>query len=180
MPVPTSTRTAPHVIVGVDRSMAGLAAIRAAVAEAMRRGVPLHAARVRTGEIAAVDDFTEVDMAFQEALGGFPPGLRVCRELLTPPVVKALTKRASHPGDLLFLGNSSHGLQRLWHRLRSRPIISRCLRNAQCTVVVVRAPAMCDDPRAYRHVPRMGAVWTESKKGDRWGRKAAARDRPSP
>ena len=163
-------RTDPQVIVGVDRSMAGLAAVRAAVAEAVRRGVPVHATRVGSGTFAEVNDLAEVDKAFREALGGFPTGVEVCREAMMPPVVTALTTRASHPGDLLFLGAGSRSVwRRMWRWIWSPPVVSRCLHNARCTVVVVQAPEMCDDPRALRHVPRMGTAWIESDKGEHGG-----------
>lgn len=154
--MPDKARTVPHVIVGVDRSMAGLAAIRAAVAEAVRRGVPLHSVRVGASPFIADDDLAELDRAFQEALGGFPPGVQICRETTTPPIARALTRRACHSGDLLFLGNGSHGLRRWWRRVRSRSVVTQCLLKARCTVVVVRSPEMCDDPRRLRRVPEPG------------------------
>ena len=169
MSVTASTRTAPQVIVGVDRSLSGLAAIRAAVAEAGRRGETLHAARVCTGACLALNELAELDTAFREALGGFPPDVRVRRETMAPPVAKALTRRASHPGDLLFLGTGSHGLRGLWRRIWTPPVLHQCLRKARCTVVVVRAPEMCDDPRSRRRVPRLASELTGSDKGDRGG-----------
>lgn len=165
----TPARTAPQVIVGVDRSLSGLAAIRAAVAEAVRRGVPLHAARVGTFTAAAGTDLAELDTAFREALGGFPPGVQVCRETMMPPVAEALTDRACHPGDLLFLGTPSRGPRHLWHRIWSPHVLRQCLHKARCTVIVVRAPEMCDDPRSRRRVPRLASAWIESGKGDHGG-----------
>jgi hypothetical protein len=66
----------PRVIVGVDDSVPGLAALRFAVGEARRRGVPLHAVRARTDLV--LGDFTEIDAAFAEAFGAYPDGVEVC------------------------------------------------------------------------------------------------------
>jgi nucleotide-binding universal stress UspA family protein len=156
-----NVRRDPQVIVGVDRSMAGLAALRVAIAEAVRRDVPLHAARVRSSTFAPVDDFSQIDAAFQDAFGGFPAGVRVCRELLTPPVALALTERADHPGDLLILGaGSRRGLWRaFWRRLRPGSDLRSCLRRAKCPVIVVCEPEMSRDARTRRKLPRHGDVW---------------------
>jgi nucleotide-binding universal stress UspA family protein len=154
-----SSRQFPQVIVGVEQSVTGLAALRAAAAEAVRRGVPLHAARVRSSIFVPVDDFSQIDAAFEEALGGIPAGLEVRRELLTPPVPTALTDRAGHPGDLLFLGAGSEGASSLWHRLRSRSVVRSCLRSARCPVIVVGAGEMHGDVRSRRRVPRRSDVW---------------------
>ena len=134
-----SDRLTPQVIVGVARSTAGLAALRAAAAEAARRGVPLHAARVRSSIFGPVDDYSQIDEALEKALGGFPVGLEVRRELLAPPISQALADRAGNPGDLLFIGARGRGVSRLLHRFRSRSVVRGCLRRAQCPVVVVSA-----------------------------------------
>ena len=110
-----------------------------AAAEAIRRGMPLHAVRVRSHLRGPVDDFTDIDAAFAEALGRFPQGLDVRRAILDTPVTKALTDRAHHPGDLLVLGSGRRGLSRWWHRLWTRSTVQGCLRRARCPVLVVSA-----------------------------------------
>src|ERR1700722_11433021 len=99
------SRQRPQVIVGVDGSACGIAALRTAAAEAIRRGTPLHAVRVRPSVFTPVDDYTEIDQALAEAFGTLPGGLDVRRETLAPPVAAALVGRAHHPGDLLVLGS---------------------------------------------------------------------------
>jgi nucleotide-binding universal stress UspA family protein len=134
-----SSRQFPQLIVGVDRSPGGRAALHVAAAEAIRRGVPLHAVRARSFLIGPADDFTLIDVAFHEAFGGFPPGVDVRRAILDTPIATALTDRAGHPGDLLVLGSRRHGPSRWWHRLWSRSVVEGCLRRARCPVMVVSA-----------------------------------------
>ena len=123
-----NSRQFPQLIVGVDRSPAGRAALRVAAAEAIRRGMPLHAVRVRSFMRGPVDDFTDIDAAFAEAFGQFPQCLDVRRAILDTPVTKALTNRAHHPGDLLVLGSGRRGPSRWWHRPWSRSTVRGCLR----------------------------------------------------
>lgn len=132
-----SARQFPQLIVGVDRSPAGRAALRVATAEAMRRAVPLHAVRVRSFLLGPVDDFTDIDAAFDETFGGVPEGLDLRRAVLDTPVAKGLTDRARHPGDLLVLGSRRRGPSRWWHRAWSRSTVEGCLRRACCPVLVV-------------------------------------------
>jgi nucleotide-binding universal stress UspA family protein len=138
-----STRQFPQLVVGVDRSPAGRAALRVAAAEAIRRGLPLHAVRVRSFMRGPVDDFTDIDAAFHETFGGFPPGLDVRRAILDTPVAAALTDRANHPGDLLILG-SRRGPSHRWHRIWTRSTVQGCLRRARCPVLVVSAGRTTD------------------------------------
>lgn len=133
------SRQRPQVIVGVDRSASGIAALRTAAAEAIRRGTPLHAVQVSHSEFTPVDDYTEIDEALADAFGSLPGGLEVRRELLPPPVADALTERAHHPGDLLVLGAGDSGAP-AWHRKPwSRSVTRACLRKARCAVVVVNS-----------------------------------------
>jgi nucleotide-binding universal stress UspA family protein len=135
----TASRQFPQLIVGIDRSPGGLAALRVAAAEAIRRGVPLHAVRVRSFVYGPVDDFRHIDVALTEAFGEIPAGLDVRREILDAPITKALTERARHPGDVLVLGSRSRGPRRWWHRIWSRSTVEGCLRRACCPVLVVSA-----------------------------------------
>jgi nucleotide-binding universal stress UspA family protein len=134
-----SSRQFPQLIVGVDRSPGGRAALRVAAAESIRRGVPLHAVRVRSFLLGPVDDFTVIDMAFREAFGAIPPGVDIRPAILDTPITAALTGRAHHPGDLLVLGSRRRGPSRWWHRTWSRSVVEGCLRRASCPVLVVSA-----------------------------------------
>jgi nucleotide-binding universal stress UspA family protein len=143
-------RPRPRVIVGVDRSLHGLAALRAAVVEASRRGAPLYAVRVQNEMLVPLED-REIDAAFEEALGGPPRGVEVHRELAVPPVVTALVSLASGSEDLLVVGASR---RRGWRRLRPGSVAHGCLRRAYCTVLAVPAPEMA------RAVPRRRWIWS--------------------
>jgi nucleotide-binding universal stress UspA family protein len=134
-----SARRFPQLIVGIDRSLGGRAALRVAAAEAIRRGVPLHCVRVRSFLLGPVDDFTLIDAAFDETFGGIPEGLDIRRAVIDVPVAKGLTDRAHHPGDLLVLGSRRHGPSTWWHRIWSRSTVQGCLRKARCPVLVVSA-----------------------------------------
>lgn len=133
-----STRFHPRVIVGVDRSLHGLAALRFAAAEAVRRGAPLYAVRVQS-DLFPPTDYREIDAAFAEALGGFPQGVEVHKELAVPPVAAALARRAGDERDLLVVGESGRGI---WHTVLFGSVARACLRRAGCPVVAVPAPEM--------------------------------------
>jgi nucleotide-binding universal stress UspA family protein len=132
-----STRQFPQLIVGVDRSPGGRAALRVAAAEAIRRGVPLHAVRVRSFLLGPVDDFSHIDSAFDDTFGDIPEGLDLRRAVLDTPTAKGLSDRAYHPGDLLVLGSRRRGPSRWWHRIWFRSTVQGCLRKARCPVLVV-------------------------------------------
>ena len=133
-----SARSHPCVVVGVDRSLHGLAALRFAAAEAARRGVPLHAVRVQS-EMLPPTDYGQIDAAFAEAFGGFPRGVEVHKELAVPPVAAALVRRAGSERDVLVVGESGHGL---WHAFSFGSVARACLRKSVCPVVAVPAPEM--------------------------------------
>jgi nucleotide-binding universal stress UspA family protein len=132
------TTPRPRVIVGVDRSLCGLAALRTATVEAARRGVPLCVVQVCSG-LGAPHDLAEIDMAFAEALGGLPREVEVQRELAVAPVAAALARRVRCPGDLLVVGESGRGW---WHALWAGSVSRGCLRRARCPVLAVPAPEM--------------------------------------
>lgn len=133
-----STPSHPCVVVGVDRSLHGLAALRFAAAEALIRGVPLYAVRVQS-EMLPSTDYQEIDTAFGEALGGLPYGVEVHKLMAIPPVAAALARRASSERDLLVVGESGHGM---WHAFWLGSVARACLRKAVCPVVAVPAPEM--------------------------------------
>lgn len=139
-----------RVIVGVDRSLHGLAALRAAVVEAARRGAPLYAVRVQNEMLVPLED-REIDAAFAEALGGPPRGVEVHRELAVPPVVTALVSLANSSGDLLVVGASR---RRRWRRPWSVSVSQGCLRRAYCAVLAVPAPEMAGA------MPRRRWIWS--------------------
>jgi nucleotide-binding universal stress UspA family protein len=132
-----SDRQTPQVIVGVDRTASGRAALHVAVTEAIRRGVPLHAVRVRSPMHGPVDDYAFIGAAFEDCFGTVPSGIEVRPAILSTPVVTALTERAHHPGDVLVLGAPTEGPRRWWRRLWSRSVVRGCLRRARCPVIVV-------------------------------------------
>jgi nucleotide-binding universal stress UspA family protein len=134
-----AVRQFPQVIVGIDRSPSGQAALRVAVAEAVRRGVPLHAVRVRPLWYGAADDFRYIDAAFLEAVGDRPDRVDLRNTILAPPIAAALTARAGHPGDVLVLGARNRGRRRWWHRIWHRSTVRNSLRHARCPVLIVAA-----------------------------------------
>jgi nucleotide-binding universal stress UspA family protein len=157
--VNTQRRPRPRVIVGVDRSLHGLAALRAACAEAGRRGVPLYAVRVQTEKRAPIED-REIDAAFAEALGGPPPGLELHRTLAIPPVVTALVNLATGSEDLLVVGASR---RRGLRRLRPGSVSNGCVREAYCAVLTVPAPELARNIQGRR-------AWGSQRSDDRWQR----------
>lgn len=144
-----------RVIVGVDRSPQGLAALRAAATQAAWRGVPLHAVRVR--QLWFDSDTAEIDAAFDEAFGGVPAGLQVERSLQPPPVALALSEYADRPEDLLVVGTTGRGL---WHALWSGSIVRGCVRKVHCELLIVPAPPMA------RETPRR-RLWRRNRR-DLW------------
>jgi nucleotide-binding universal stress UspA family protein len=141
----------PRVIVGVDDSVPGLAAVRFAVGEARRRGVPLHA--VRAQYTIVLGDFREVDGAFAEAFGGFPRDVEIHKELLLGPPAAALARRANRAGDMIIIGTGGRGW---WHAFLSGSVSRACLRTAHCPVLIVPGPELA---RAARRWRRRRATW---------------------
>jgi hypothetical protein len=149
------------VVVGIDHTMSGLAALRVAVREAVNRGVPLRAVRVQAG--FARDDYYAIDAAFTAAFGGVPvSGLEVHRELASPPAAAALTNRAGKSGDLLVVGTGGHGR---WHSIWYGSIGRACLRTAHCPVLIVPAPEMARTLRGSRW-----STWRTWRQRDMWRR----------
>ncbi len=138
-----------RVVVGVDRSPQGLAALRAAAWEAGRRGMPLHAVRVEM--VWPDSDLRTIDAAFGEALGGVPAGISVRRCLQSPPVPRALTAYADGADDLLVVGSSGRGW---WHAVWCGSVSRACLRRARCAVLVVPAPPLARERPRRRFAHR--------------------------
>ncbi len=132
-----------RVVVGVDGSLGGLAALHRAAGEAAARGavlVPLiawapserdglrplseleHAARRR------------LDTAFAQVFGGCPAGLVVRPVVVRGEAGRALVAEAGRPDDLLVIGTGGHG--RL-HRALHGSVARYCRAHALCPVLAV-------------------------------------------
>lgn len=148
----------PRVIVGVDDTLTGLAALRTAVAEARRRGVPLHALRARTTGIPCIDKDL-IDATFITALGGRPWDVEIHTEVVDATIRSAIADSATHPGDLIVVGNSGRGM---WHAFWSGSVSRSCLREACCAVLAVPAPELARTAhRHHRWRPRHRDLWDE-------------------
>lgn len=128
----------PRVVVGVDGSLSGLAAIRTAVAEARHRQLPLLGVRSRTTGIAGVDSST-MTTAFLEALGAIPNDLKIELRVSWLSIGEALCAAAGNPRDLIVVGTSGKGL---WHAIWSGSVSHAVTRHARCPVLVVPVPEM--------------------------------------
>jgi nucleotide-binding universal stress UspA family protein len=135
-----------RVVVGVEDSLAGLRALRFAVAEARRRRAELHAVRTWTCSPNARGAFTawyeeleraasdEIATAFDKAMGGAPDDIDVVMATVMGPPGKALVHYARREDDLLVLG-ATHG-NRLWRLVRAS-VPRYCAAHAACPVLVV-------------------------------------------
>src|SRR5580692_1392496 len=149
--------TVPQVIVGVDDKAAGLAALRYAVAEARRRGMPLHAVRIQ--HTVCPGDFLDIDLAFALAFGGYPEDVPVYRELQLGAAGPGLAARPHNPADLLVVGTSGRGW---WHALWSGSASRVCLRKARCQVLIVPGPELGRRVRGRRFsLVRKDDLWDE-------------------
>jgi nucleotide-binding universal stress UspA family protein len=146
-----------RVVVGVTGSLANLAALHVAVAEARRAATPLvavHAWQPVGGEIAyrrgpcpqLLDVWRRearetLTRAFVDALGGVPTDLPV--ECVTARgEAGALLVEAGRPDDLLVVGSGRRGrLAALRYGSTSR----YCFTHAGCPVLAVPPPAMIRD-----------------------------------
>ena len=127
----------PRVVVGVEQSLAGYAALRAAVSLARSRRQPLYAVRGTT----TLDAFPKqyVDQAFTEAVGGIPFDLDVYTTTMIDSAGSALTRTASDPRDLIVVGNDGRGvLGAFWSGSVGRSLF----KHARCQILVVPAPEM--------------------------------------
>ena len=127
----------PRVVVGVDQSLAGYAALRTAVAIARGRHVPLFA--VRAALNIRTDEQNYIEEAFAEALGGFPSDLDVRPTPMPDGAGAALARVASDPRDLIVVGNDGRGMVRA---IRSGSMGRTLFKYAHCQILVVPAPAM--------------------------------------
>jgi nucleotide-binding universal stress UspA family protein len=137
----------PRVIVGIEDSVTGWAALRTAVTQAEQRGADLYAVRVLsiaansrppvlTGvreELVAAARCVVAD-AFGHALGAPPRSVPVRVAVVDGPVGPALVQLANRADDLLVLG-----ARRRRHWLGHQPN-RYCTARADCPVLVVPAP----------------------------------------
>jgi nucleotide-binding universal stress UspA family protein len=150
-----------RVIVGVDDSSAGLAALAAATVlarsygarlvavRAWALGLPRHGGR-RLRHLAhphVILSFSDVEQraaatvlignAFKAAVGRRPADIGVTMEIPDSDPAVALVRMATQAGDVIVVGTAGgHLLRRLIHGSVSR----YCVKHARCPVVVVPAP----------------------------------------
>ena len=139
----------PRVVVGIDGSLSGLAAIRSAVAEARRRELPLLAVRSRTSGIARIDTGA-MTTAFLDALGTIPRDINIELRVSMLRIEDALCTAAADPRDLIVVGTSGKGL---WHAFWAGSVLHSVTRRARCPVLAVPAPEMSRvvrGPRRWR------------------------------
>ena len=148
-----------RVIVGVDNCLAGLHALRRAVAEARNRGANLYAVRCWTtgaGTVAAGAALPETELldlatlevsdALSAALGGPPRDVPLWVVAPEGPIGLSLVQLADRDDDLLVVGSCQR--RSLRHPL-SGAVAKYCIRHAACPVLVVPPPALA---RATRDV----------------------------
>lgn len=128
----------PCVVVGVEQTVPGFAALRAAVAEARRRRVPLVAVRSCATSLPRAEREVIV-AAFLEALGRFPADIDVYRRVVLLPFRDAVRATASDPRDLIVVASPrENSWRRFWTGSPGRGLA----RAARCPVLAVPAPEM--------------------------------------
>ncbi|MCM2424350.1 universal stress protein [Streptomyces sp. RKAG337] len=156
---------ATRIIVGVSGSLSSLAALHRGVAEARRHDallVPVLAWAPVGGEIAyrrtpcppLLKEWERaagkrLDAAFEQALGGYPNGLRIRPLVVRAAPGQALVQIADQPDDLLVVSAGRRGpLNRMFHGSVAR----YCLAHAKCPVIAVPPSDLLETlERAGRH-----------------------------
>jgi nucleotide-binding universal stress UspA family protein len=140
-----------RVIVGVSDSLAGLAALRAAVAEARLHAAELIAVRawafkaswresgtrIWRQEIANQAAHTLAD-AFDAAMGGPPRDLAIQMIVAEGLPERVLVEHANRADDLLVVGAPANGF---WYPTRTL-VVRYCARHARCRLLVVPPPEL--------------------------------------
>ncbi len=149
-----------RVIVGLVPSLAGYQALRYAVAEARRRGVPLIGVRVcrisNPGlgapwmEAVQASCRAEAAQVFAAALGRPPSDIPVRIQVVEGVAGRALPEFAESPDDLIVIGAA----RRSWSGGRTA---RTCTRRAMCPVVIVPAPEMARMASTHRLARRTAA-----------------------
>lgn len=144
-----------RVIVGVAATIAGLQALRRAVEEARRRGVPLHAVRAwqfpsnwdgvdtaqwrqETADAARA----ELREAFERAFGAVPTDVTVRPVIVEGPPHRVLVAQADRDDDLLVVG-----VHRRRHPWFPTGFGQYCRRHAGCPVLLVPPPELATTGR---------------------------------
>jgi len=144
----------PRVVVGIDGSLTGLAALRVAVAEARRRDVPLHAVRAENIVPSCLEG-DEITEAFLDAFGFVPTDIEIHQDASVLSARHALRASASDPRDLIVVGTGDRGW---WRALWSGSLSRALTRNARCPILAVPAPEMARTVRR-RHITGREDVW---------------------
>jgi nucleotide-binding universal stress UspA family protein len=145
-----NTQHGGRVIVGVSPSMAGLEALRVAVAHARARGVPLRAVRAwqlspsfAGAQLAqwsreVADQHTLILRgAFDLAMGGLPADVPVELVVAFGQTGPTLVDQVEQDDDLIVVGTPDRG--RRWSTIG---VTQYCRRHAGCPVLVVPPPRM--------------------------------------
>ena len=148
----------PRVVVAVDHSLAGFAALRVAVAMARSRRVPLRAVRATAGIGAADEEY--IRWAFDEAVGGIPPDLEVHLDVSFGSASWMLSRLAPDPRDLIVVANDGRGMIRA---TLSGSLPRAVFKHARCQVLVVPAPEM-------HNATRRSARKLHAHRADVWDR----------
>jgi nucleotide-binding universal stress UspA family protein len=140
-----------RVVVGVSESLAGLEALRVAVAEARLRDVQLLGVRAWAYKATTREPGVErwrreissqavrtLTRAFTTAMGGPPADVPTELMVVEGLPEKVLLAQADRPDDLLVIGASSDGF---WWPTRTL-VVRRCVRRARCRVLVVPPPEL--------------------------------------
>jgi nucleotide-binding universal stress UspA family protein len=140
-----------RVVVGVSESLAGLEALRVAVAEARLRDVQLLGVRAWAYKATTREPGVErwrreissqavrtLTRAFTTAMGGPPADVPTELMVVEGLPEKVLLAQANRPDDLLVIGASSDGF---WWPTRTL-VVRRCVRRARCRVLVVPPPEL--------------------------------------
>ncbi|MGW7007975.1 universal stress protein [Streptomyces sp. NPDC054933] len=159
-----------RVIVGVSGSLASLAALRRGILEARRTSRMLfavmaweppegeasyrHRPEPAWARLWADEARQRLDLAFDEAVGGFLPDLRIVRHVVRGAPGSILCAIACSTEDLLVIGAA----RPTWPMspLRRRPVHRVVLANADCEVLTVPGP---------RLLPREARVLRRGRKG---------------
>jgi nucleotide-binding universal stress UspA family protein len=138
-----------RVIVGIDPSPSGMAALRRAIEEARERGSTLVAVRswlTQPHMYAVAPDLREIDEAdarelvsrcFADTLGGFPDDVSVETVVLPDYPGPALVALANRDDDLLVLGSGRRN-----RRGSGSRTVRYCAAWAACPVLVVPPPQL--------------------------------------
>lgn len=131
------TSTHPRIVLGVDQTPVGYAALRVAVGMARSRSQPLCA--VRATPTIATTGKEYIEQAFAEALGSVPADVHLQTMPVFDNAPAALARVADDPRDLIVVGNDGHGtLRAIWSGSVGRALISL----ACCPILVVPGPEM--------------------------------------